>query len=222
MIELVAALAAAASECQRATPIQAAAPDTVIVYDLDGVTAFGRQVVETRSGVSTHREFIYGQRRNGDWMVGRDRGTYRTVFGAIPVSDTHAGPSGFQRNRDMKRDPVLALAGLAVGESVVLPGAETFVAPGKRPIRNDQPVKATFIGCFTEEVAGAPERILKYEIDLPGVGRRGEEDDIGPTRTIATVSISPSLSYLVSYKSQHGSFRARWIGYEIPTAPPGR
>lgn len=220
MIEAVLALAAGSvSECSAAQKIQIPRAGTVIVYDLEGVTSFGQQIGATTAGVTTFKEFYYSQRDNGQWVVGKSGAEFDAVFGAIPIGARNAGRESFERKRQFQADPIDALSKIKVGETVVLPGPVTFKAKGKKEMQDERPVTAKFLGCFTEQFAGTSERILKYELRLPGIGRRGKEGDIGPVETTATVGISPNLGWLVTYQSKTGSFRAKSIGGEVPTAP---
>lgn len=204
MISLLATLAAAAyspmSECGTAPRIPEPRPGLRIVFEGSDGNQSGARILSTRNGETSYVYHLVDEKgselKDGSFTVSTRRGVFP---GACCNEDK-------LRISTYPRDPIEALAGLTVGDTVEIPHIEKSRIEGVEKT-TAFPVQVTFLGCFTEEIAGRPEKVLRYRQVMKArtkAPRRPER--VQTTETI--VDVSARLGWWVSKTSDNRTISA--------------
>jgi hypothetical protein len=212
MAAALAAAAAVAGDCAEAPAIAAAPVGLEIVYEQDGAVLNGIEIVSAEKHVSSAVEINFPP---GEGAPFKSSIAEKRIFGVIPVAVDVASADrpefNFSRHRAFDGDPAALLAGMKPGETKIIASRETFKERGMS-FTEAAPVSATFLGCVTEDIAGRPERLLKYEIAVPTLlgDMEGKKAPALKT-TVWTYGISERLGWVLKMEREGETVRARSV-----------
>ena len=214
-------LSGAASECQIAPRTNDPPRGLKVEMAMGGPVTLTETLGETEAGRTDY------ERTYGGWGLGLSAASkekfkrikplvsrHASIRGVFPVADRGARGETLH-SRSYQRDPAEALVGLAVGQSVRIPSRETVYREGAEAASADAPVVATFKGCVTSPIAGAPEQLLMYEIETSTLALN-EKEIFEPRPFKRLVGISPRLGWRVYEQPLEQASVARSISFGEP------
>ena len=208
----LAAAALAAGACDVSPPVAEAKAGLEIVYERDGAVLSGTEVLSAERHVSRAAQISFPAEGGAPF---RSAFAETKIWGVIPVSldvESAEHPElNFSKSRVFDADPVAALAGMTPGETRTIASRETFRERGLT-FTEAAPISATFLGCTTEDVAGAPERVLNYRFAIPTlIGDMEGKRAPALTTSVYTWSISERLGWQVKMEGGGAVVRAKSV-----------